>query len=437
MPFLNWLVPVRPRPAEPLAPGIYGFSREVDGVAVRAHLRVEPDGSGLLLLNACAVVRLSPSGVVIAHGLLNQESEDTIVNAVRSRFRGATKRAVLADTAHVRRLLDQLAHPDSAYPVLNLEDAAFSPHAAQLMAPFRADLPLGPPEQMQPLIARLWACGILHVGILAPPRPDAQQLVSAVERAEDTGMIAGVRIRAHDLSQGSLLRDLALAGVDHVTVPFLSSDADTHDALLGPGDHAAAVSALTELSAQEVCPVAECTLVQATLDGFERTVDALLALNVDTLSVFALAVPDDVPADQVHGAIGASGMPQTAALVEETAHAHGLRVLWQPPVLLHPERSLTEQVLAGPRCSGDAAVRVELDGSVVPPRGPWCSAGNVLHDAWETIWSHPAFRVYRERLQAPTHCDVCPGLAICAADCPREPAGWAAWKPTDASEVSQ
>jgi radical SAM protein with 4Fe4S-binding SPASM domain len=71
------------------------------------------------------------------------------------------------------------------------------------------------------------------------------------------------------------------------------------------------------------------------------------------------------------------------------------------------------------------AVRVELDGSVIPPRGLYQSAGNLLRDAWETIWNNEIFRIYRERVEAPTRCDVCPGLAICAADCPREPAGWA------------
>ena len=98
--------------------------------------------------------------------------------------------------------------------------------------------------------------------------------------------------------------------------------------------------------------------------------------------------------------------------------------MWNPPVQRAPNLPLTNQILNGPRCSGDVAVRVEADGTVIPPRGPYQSAGNVLQDSWDTIWNHEVFRIYRERVEAPTHCDICPGLVICAADCPREPAGW-------------
>jgi hypothetical protein len=31
-------------------------------------------------------------------------------------------------------------------------------------------------------------------------------------------------------------------------------------------------------------------------------------------------------------------------------------------------------------------------------------------------------------VESDTHCGQCPGLAICAADCPRAPAGWAEGK---------
>jgi radical SAM protein with 4Fe4S-binding SPASM domain len=94
-------------------------------------------------------------------------------------------------------------------------------------------------------------------------------------------------------------------------------------------------------------------------------------------------------------------------------------------VEVNPALPLTQQVIAGPRCSGDVAVRVEPNGDVFPPRGPYVSAGNVLHEDWNSIWNNEVFRRYRERVEAPTRCDVCPELAICAADCPRDVRGWA------------
>ena len=46
-------------------------------------------------------------------------------------------------------------------------------------------------------------------------------------------------------------------------------------------------------------------------------------------------------------------------------------------------------------------------------------------DDWEAIHQGEVFGAYRSRVETDTHCETCPGLVICAADCPRNPAGWA------------
>jgi radical SAM protein with 4Fe4S-binding SPASM domain len=86
---------------------------------------------------------------------------------------------------------------------------------------------------------------------------------------------------------------------------------------------------------------------------------------------------------------------------------------------------LQAQIRLGPRCVGDVAIRVEPDGSVIPPRGRYRTAGNILQDDWSAIWHHEAFRAYRERVEAPSRCDICPDLLICVAGCPSDPRSWA------------
>jgi radical SAM protein with 4Fe4S-binding SPASM domain len=259
--------------------------------------------------------------------------------------------------------------------------------------------------------------------LLAPENPDATHLLRAVERAEDTGMIAGVRARASDL-QGNALKDLAQAGLDYVTLPYASTEAAIHDALLGAGDHALLDATIANLHACEVAVLAEVPLVESTLDTVDETLEHLSSLGVGNISFFAIAATDAMTDDARAGALKAEAMRQTAALVEGIAQEALVRFIWQPPLQRNATLSLAEQVRRGPRCSGDVAVRVEADGSVIPPRGPYRSAGNLLSDDWETIWSDQAFRMYRGRVEAPTHCDICPGLVICAADCPREASGW-------------
>lgn len=412
------------QPTHVVPSGLYHTMRESDGAYTRFHLRVEPDGSGMLLANASAAARLSPSGVIMAKGLLDGDDEYTIRYNIKSQFQDATEDRVSADFKRIQGLIATLAGPGDNYPIINLDDAAFSPHAAQLMAPFEADVPLAEPERLRPIIERLWEIGIPHVTILAPQDPDAEHLVRAIERAEDTGMIAGVRARASDLAQGTLLDDLAMAGVDHITLPYASSQPETHDALLGAGDHAQVEQAIARIQDNEVSVVAEVALVEDTMDTLDATVERLSELGVTNVSFFAIAASDEMSDEQRAGALKANAMRQVAAYVEETAGESLVRYIWEPPGLRNPAQSLAEQVRHGPRCSGDVAIRVEADGTVVPPRGSHRSAGNLLNESWDEIWGNEAFRIYRDRLEAPTHCDVCPGLVICAADCPHEQSGW-------------
>jgi radical SAM protein with 4Fe4S-binding SPASM domain len=405
----------------PINPGLYHYLRENHGQYTRFHLRVELDGAGLLIANATASAHLSPAGVVIVKGMMDNNSETTIQRDLRARFAGASAEKIQKDFTTVRILLNELATPGDTYPILNLDDAAVSPNQTQLIAPLEATLPLAEPEKLFPLLNRLWEIGIPHATILVPETPNPDFLLRAVEHAEDLGMICGVSGRATDLIPGTLLDDLAMAGVDHVTVYYASAQSDIHDELFGDGDHLAARQVFTRTQALEVADIGHIPLVQTTLPGLDDTLESLLALNVPNAAFFTIATTEDAS----DGSIAAEAMRQVAAQVEEDAAEAQVRYIWEPPIQRNPAKSLVEQVRAGPRCPTDLSIRVEPDGSVIPPRGPYRMAGNLLHDDWNSIWMTGTFKSYRERVVSPTRCDLCPGLAICAADCPVEVQGWA------------
>lgn len=418
---LKRLFEFRPAGPRPPAPGLYHFLRVSAGTQTRFHLRAEPDGRGLLLANASLAARLSPAGLRIAYGVLSGQADETIRRDLGLAFRGTPAAELERDIARVRALITTLQTPADGAPVLNLDDAAWAAEPRRFLAPLQADVPLAPPEQLRPLIARLWEIGVPHITLSVPAAPERAHLVQAVERAEDTGLICGVRGRASDLQAEGLLAELAQAGVDYLTLFYASAEAERHDRLFGAGDHAAAQAVLDQARALEIYPVAAVPLVEATLPGLTAALADLHARGVTDLTVFAIAEVVETPDD----AVGADALPQAAALVEEAAHLSQVRYLWAPPVRRDPALALADQARRGPRCSGDVAMRVEADGSVIPPRGPRQSAGNLLTQSWAEIWEHAAFRRYRERLQAVTRCEHCPGLTVCAADCPREPAGWA------------
>jgi len=379
----------------------------------------------MLLANASAAARLSPTGVIMAKSLLDGRSPDAILHTIKAGYKGADSDTIQADVAKVSGLINSLAAPGDNYPIINFDEIQIDVFQSQLMAPLEANIPLAEPEKVVPILDKLWDIGIPHVTFLMPQNPNAEHLIRAVERAEDLGLIAGVRGRATDLMQGPLIQDLAMAGVDYVTALYAAADEAIHDALVGQGDHALLADLYQALQENEISAVAEIPLVESTLAVLRPTLEALLAAGVYNFSFFAIVAPEEMSDEARDGALTAQAMPQTAGWVEEIAHSADVRFLWQPPVQRDPRLSLAGQVQQGPRCSGDAAVRVEPNGDVIPPRGPYQVTGNVLRDAWQTIWKNEAFKRYRERVNAPTRCLDCPGLIICEADCPRQQSGWA------------
>jgi radical SAM protein with 4Fe4S-binding SPASM domain len=412
------------RRARDLPPGIYSYQRLEGDWPTRFHLRVEADESGLLLANAAEAAHLSPVGTRMARDVLEGREETEILADVRAAFHGAGRSRMAQDLAAVRKLIAELSAPGDNYPISNLADHGVMGGAAHLNAPFRADLVQGPPEQVRPILRRLWEAGIPHVTFLARPEAPAEDLPRLVEAAGDLGMLTGLRAVASWLTPAQI-QSAALAGLDHLDLLYVCPEAAVHDQIAGEGDYERVRAAFDQVNHLELAPVAQVPLYAHNTGAELGAVCATLhAAGVTNLSFFALACPDDDAAAPAAGALPARALPQVALSITEAAERNAVRHIWCPPVRFDPARTLAAQILAGPRTEGDVAVRVEADGRVTPARGPGACVGNLLTDTWAEIWSHDCFTRYRERLAAPARCADCPDLALCAAGCPKDPEGW-------------
>ena len=396
--------------------GIYHFRREAQGNITRFHLRVEEDGTGLLLANSAVAARLSPTGVLIAKALLEGMGPEKIKETIHNHYRDVRDDEVDGDIQKLKNFIETLANPEDNYPIFNLDDPSVST-PRELFAPFHAQIPVGDPDQINPILQKLWDSGVIHVTFAAVSESSVAHAVRNVERAEDIGMISGLRATGTWLQTPDLLRDAAQAGVDYITVPLLSSDDAIHDRFFGNGDFDNALKTIRDCRQLEVCPVVEIALIHENFEGIESLLHLLQENGVRNVLYYAIAGQQDSsslsPLEVIH----------IAALVDQLAHQSDVRYVWQPPV--SSARSTKELLMNGPRTAGDVSIRVEADGSVYPARGPMTAAGNLLRDSWESIWENPVFLRYRKRVESPTRCDVCPGLEICAADCPGNPEGWA------------
>jgi len=396
--------------------GIYHYRREAEGNVTRFHLRVEEDGSGLLLANSSVAAKLSASGVAIAKMLFETKTEDEIRTEIHKRFRGLDNKQLDSDLLKLKSFIETLANPIDHYPIFNLNDPAVStPYS--LLAPFHAQLPVMPADKVIALLDKLWSSGIIHVTFSGNSESSWRDCLRNVERAEDVGMISGVRGKGTWLQTPEFLQRLSVAGVDYVTVPLISSTSEKHDALFGPADHANAAATIAECLRLEVCPVVEIALFKENESDLEPLVKILEDRGIRNVQYYAIA--------STHQSSGLNGTQiiQAAVNVEELSHHSAVRYVWQAPVSAHGElRKLLE---SGPWTAGDVSIRVEQDGSVYPARGQRVPAGNLLTSPFSDIWDSEVFRKYRERVETPTRCDICPGLAICASDCPADPRGWA------------
>ncbi len=90
---------------------IYHYTRENDHEKSRIHLRVDPDGSGTLIVNANRVMHLNPTAAFMAYLLLEGKREHEIVPTIRNRYRVSAKQAG-EDLATFNLQLDNLLRPD-------------------------------------------------------------------------------------------------------------------------------------------------------------------------------------------------------------------------------------------------------------------------------------------------------------------------------------
>ncbi len=406
--------------APPDAPGLRAYRVTLGGTPARVHLRGEPDGTALALINASTAVRLNPSGALMVRLLLEGRSEGEIVLAAREVFT-ATGAQLTGDLQHLRETLSRLASAGAgAFPIEDLNEHRGA-RASALSAPLEAWVEMAPRAELLGRLDALWEAGVPHVTLVLDGHSVADDVVAAVERAEDLGMICGVRGLGSALPT-DLLRPCAEAGLDCVQVPLVAVGPEEHDGLLGAGDHAAALRVLDTCAELELCAVVEVPLVQETAQEVDRIADLAGSHGASTLALWALvrAADQTEPA----GALAAPALLQIGSDVEELSESGRASALWAPPVLADPTAPLGAQLAAGPRTSGDSAIRVTGTGAVQPPRGG-ATAGVLGEDPWPRIWGHGGFTTLRTALATDHRCARCPDLAQCSTECPLEPSMWA------------
>jgi radical SAM protein with 4Fe4S-binding SPASM domain len=419
------------------APGLYHYRREREGEVARVHLRLDPDGTGLLLVNASRVLRLNPTAALMAYLALEATPVPQAVRTLRHGYRLSSEKAS-ADYAQFTAQLFELVRPDGACPLCDLELEVVAPFSARPAAPYRMDLALTyrcqndcdhcynirpremaelSTDQWKQLLDRLWAAGIPHIvftGGEPTLRPDLPELIA---QAEYNGQITGLNTNARRLSDREYVDQLVAAGLDHVQVTVEACDPEIHDALVGaPGAWVQTVAGLRHALASKLFVMTNTTLLRLNSAALDRTLDFLAELGVPTVGLNALIYSG-------RGATVGTGLGEheLAPLLEAArAHtqAHGQKLIWYTPTqYCHFNPVQLDFGVKG--CTAALySMCVEPNGNVIPCQSYYAPLGNLLTDDWPSIWNHDLAVSLRERRDLPAACRDCALLPECGGGCP-------------------
>lgn len=416
---------------------IYHYLRERKGEKSRIHLRIDPDGTGTLIVNASRVMHLNPTAALMARLILEEKGQAEIVHSLTSRYAVSRKQAE-ADLSAFRVQLDELIRPDGVCAIHELDLETVMPFSARPSAPYRMDLaityrcnndcahcynarernfPELHTENWKHILDRLWELGVPHVVFTGGEATLRNDLPELIAHAESNGQITGLNTNARRLAYKKYVQALVDAGLDHVQITVESCDAQIHDLMMrAKGAFKQTIRGLQNALETKLYVMTNTTMLRTNVHTIPRTLDFLADLGVPTIGLNALIYAG-------HGLTVGTGLRETELqpildmAVEKTA-ARGQRLIWYTPTQ-YCKFDPTESNLGVKGCTASLySMCIESNGNVLPCQSYYVPLGNFLTDPWESIWNHKLSVKLRERHGLPARCEGCPVVAECGGGCP-------------------
>lgn len=418
-------------------PGLFHYKIEFDSGYSRVHLRLNPDMTGCLVIDAAQMIHLNPTAAVIAYHYLNGVSESDIIKKVHSIF-SADQGEIAVDVNKTILHIQELTRPDGACPIHELELETTMPFSANLTAPYRMDLALtyrcnndchhcynararSFPEmginEWKHVIDRVWDLAIPHIvftGGEPTLRDDLPQLISY---AEKKGLITGLNTNGRRFSQMEYVKTLVNAGLDHVQITIESHRAEIHDELVNcHGAWKQTTAGIQNVLQTRLFVMTNTTLLEPNCQYLDGLLSHLSNLGVPTIGLNSLIYSGK-------GANVNNGLKETAlenylSKAKEHVKKTGQKLIWYTPTQYCHFDPVTQEL----GIKGCSAARynmcIEPDGSVLPCQSYYVSLGNILMDSWDSIWDHPLSVSLRDRKDVPSKCTDCSLLLECGGGCP-------------------
>jgi radical SAM protein with 4Fe4S-binding SPASM domain len=423
--------------ASPAAPQLFHYQRQTENERARLHLRLDADGSGLLLVNASRVVHLNPTAAYMARLALDQAPEAQAIQAICRQYRVSHRQAA-NDYAQIKTQIDGLARPDGACPLHDLDLEVIAPFSARPSAPYRLDLALtyrcnnncahcynARPRDFaemdttswKAVIDRAWEAGIPHIVFTGGEPTLRNDLVELVAYAEAKGQITGLNTNGRRLSDPAYVQQLVEAGLDHVQVTLESHDPAIHDAMVcARGAWQQTLAGVKNALASPLFLMTNTTMLRSNAPSLAQTLRFLGELGVPTIGLNALIYAGK--GASVGSGLAESELQPLLELARLSTETYGQRLIWYTPTQYCNFDPMALELGVKGCTAALYNMCVEPDGAVLPCQSYYQPLGNLLADPWETIWNHELAVSLRERKRVLAKCQACNLLAECGGGCP-------------------
>jgi len=419
------------------SPGLYHYNLVKPGERSRVHLRIDTDGSGLVMVNANRVMHLNTSAAMMTWLFLEKTEPSRAIHLIQKRYQVAIRQAE-DDYAQISETISELINPDGACPIHELNLDIVPPFSTRPSAPYRMDLAityrcnndcshcynarsrdykeLTTSEWFQ-ILDHLWEQGIPHVVFTGGEPTLRQDLPELVRHAENNGQITGINTNGRRLSDRRYLDSLIDSGLDHIQITLESHLPDIHDWMVNSkGAFTQTIAGLENALNSPVFVMTNSTLLHKNSQNLEQTLRFLANLGVPTVGLNALIYSGK--GVSVGTGVAESALPLLLKVAQEITDANNQRLIWYTPT----QYCMFDPMILSLGVKGCTAALynmcVESNGDVIPCQSYYQPVGNLLIDKWETIWNHSLCVSLRERSNLPQKCHGCSLLQECGGGCP-------------------
>lgn len=215
--------------------GFYAFHTTPDQpYQYRLHLRILPNKTGILIVNAASILRLNETGTYFAWVMMQGGTEEEILKRIQQRYKKADSQLIKADYRNFfSEILNIIRNPDQA-PVVNSTGFQDTDSPETQNIPARANLCLTyqnaeseysedadelSTEEWKRIIRQTFDAGIpqvLFFGGEPTLRPD---FIDLLTYAEDLGLVSGLVTSAERLiTDKTYVEELINTGLDHLVL---------------------------------------------------------------------------------------------------------------------------------------------------------------------------------------------------------------------------